>query len=182
MSLDDDVLCSDSGCDVLHFEILLKSCKFRIIFLYRPPNSDRYANIALAKLLSSLVDPHTNIQDTTIILGDFNLPCIDWSNSHVKFDGIHDFMFNCMSSLGMSQLVTQPTRIANSGHSSILDLIFSNDPLSIDVINYLPPFSTSDHMMIEFVIYCNYDLTTPPVDAGFNETYLPTGLKVTTIK
>ena len=171
MSLDDDVLCSGSGCDVLHFEIILKSCKFRIILVYRPPNSDRYANIALAKLLSSLVDPH--LLDTTIILGDFNLPCIDWSNSHVKIDGIHDCIFNCMSSLGMSQLVTQPTRIANTGHSNILDLIFSNDPLSIGVINYLPPFSTSDHMTIEFIIHCNNDLTTPPVDAGFDETYLP---------
>ena len=60
-----------------------------------------------------------------------------------------------MSHLGMSQLVTQPTRITNTGQANILDLIFTNDPLSINIVNFLPPFSTSDHLMIDFVIYYN---------------------------
>ena len=78
-----------------------------------------------------------------------------------------------MSSLGMSQLVTQPTRISNTGQSSTLDLIFTNDPLSINIVNYLPPFSTSDHLMIHFEIYYNTGPNTAPDDTNSSEIYLP---------
>ena len=70
----------------------------------------------------------------------------------------------------MSQLVTQPTRITNTGQSNILDLIFTNDPLSINIVNFLPPFSTSDHLMIDFVIYYN-SVASDKSDS--HETYLP---------
>ena len=139
--------------------------------MYRPPNIDKYANFALIKLLSSLVDPH--LLDSTIVLGDFNLPFINWSNSCVRNDGIHDSIFDCMTSLGMSQLVTQPTRISNTGQSSTLDLIFTNDPLSINIVNYMPPFSTSDHLMIHFEIYYNTGPNTAPDDVNSDEIYLP---------
>ena len=72
----------------------------------------------------------------------------------------------------MSQLVTQPTRIANTGHANILDLILTNDPLSINIINYLPPFSTSDHLMIHFIIYYN-SVSNIPDDTDLHETHLP---------
>ena len=172
MSSDCEVLCSDSGCDILHFVILLKHVKFRIISLYRPPCSSRNptSSASLVKLLSTLVDPH--LINTTIILGDFNLPFIDWSNSCARSDGIHDSIFNCLSVLGMSQLVTQPTRIANTGHANLLDLILTNDPLSINIINYLLPFSTSDHLMIHFIIYYN-SVSNIPDDTDLHETHLP---------
>ena len=126
-------LCNESCCDILHFEIVLRHDKFRMIFIYRLPNSCNkfettlHQTSALDKLLTELVDPH--LLYSTIILGDFNLPSIDWPNSFTKIDGIHDTIFNCMSSLGMHQIVTQPTRITNTSQTSILDLIFTNDPL-----------------------------------------------------
>ena len=167
----DDAMRSESGCDILHIEISKKNFRFRMILVYRPPNIDKYANVALIKLLSSLVDPH--LLDSTIVLGDFNLPFINWSNSCVRNDGIHDSIFDCMTSLGMSQIVTQPTRISNTGQSSTLDLIFTNDPLSINIVNYMPPFSTSDHLMIHFEIYYNTGPNTAPDDTNSNEIYLP---------
>ena len=150
-------LCNESGCDILHFEIVLSHDKFRMILIYRPPHSCNkvettlHQTAALDKLLNELVDPR--LLDTTIILGDFNLPSINWSNSFTKIDGIHDTIFNCMSSLGMHQIITQPTRITSTSQTSILDLIFTNDPLSTNIIDYLPPFSTSDHLMIHFSVY-----------------------------
>ena len=66
---------SESGCDILHIEISHKNYRFRMILVYRPPNIDKYANVSLIKLLSSLVDPH--LLDSTIVLGDFNLPFIN---------------------------------------------------------------------------------------------------------
>ena len=87
-----------------------------------------------------------------------------------RSDGIHDSIFNCLSVLGMSQLVTQLTRIAKTGHANILDLILTNDPLSINIINYLPPFGTSDHLMIHFIMYYN-SVSNIPDD--LHETHLP---------
>ena len=172
-----DDLRSDSGCDILYLEILLGHPKFRIILIYRPPNSCFKFHIvssqaiALDKLLTLFVDPH--LTDSTIILGDFNLPGINWFNSCTKIDGIPERIFNCMSFLGMHQIVTQPTRIASTGQSSILDLILTNDPLSINVGNYLSPFSTSDHLMIHFSIYHMQAQSVVFNDITPNVTHLP---------
>ena len=58
-----------------------------------------------------------------------------------------------MSSLGMTQFVCEPTRVSKTNSDNILDLIFSNDPISVHVSNHMPPLSTSDHHIIEFSIF-----------------------------
>ena len=58
-----------------------------------------------------------------------------------------------MSLLGMSQFVCDPTGMSESNNNNILDLIFSNDPLSVHVADHLAPLSTSDHHVIEFSIF-----------------------------
>ena len=40
--------------------------------------------------------------------------------------------------------------LAQAAQHNSLDLIFCNDPCAVVVTDYLPPFSTSDHVMIEF--------------------------------
>ena len=55
-----------------------------------------------------------------------------------------------ISNFGLHQFVTEPTQFSNTGTANTLDLLFSNDPCAIVVTNHLPPFSTSDHVMIEF--------------------------------
>ena len=62
----------------------------------------------------------------TIVLGEFNLPNIDWIENDLTLDGIHDVMYDCFSSLGFTQFLNEPTRISNSGNNNILDLILSN--------------------------------------------------------
>ena len=46
--------------------------------------------------------------------------------------------------------ITQPTRFDSTGTANTLDLLFCNDPCAVVVTDYLPPFSSSDHVMIEF--------------------------------
>ena len=89
----------------------------------------------------------------TIILGDFNLPKINWVDVGTVYDGIPDIMFDCMSSLGMIQFVIEATGIGNTGIENILDLVFSNDPLSVNIDSMHPPLSTSDHNLIEFEVF-----------------------------
>ena len=52
-----------------------------------------------------------------IIVGDFNFPDINWNNGNSNSVNGKEF-FNIVSSLGGSQLISQPTR-----GSSILDLL-----------------------------------------------------------
>ena len=49
----------------------------RILCVYRPPNCSNYYNENMCQLISHCSRNMTNV----IILGDFNLPLIDWSNN-----------------------------------------------------------------------------------------------------
>ena len=204
-------LISESDCEIVCFDIISKPMKIRFILVYRPPNLslskvDREQKMhALTKFITKLSDT----KDNTIILGDFNLPNIDWINFVSKHDVIGAIFVSCMSMLGMSQFINSPTRLASSSTSlsyssssltsptpssspfysstllpsppssppsssaptsfslssstlpsslssslqqtgNILDLILSNDPLSIHTVDYLPPLSSSDHLLLKF--------------------------------
>ena len=40
-----------------------------------------------------------------------------------------------------------------NGQGNILDIVLCNDPLGLTINNYLDPFSTSDHAMIDFSVF-----------------------------
>ena len=133
-----DILLQNSGTELVCLDLFMSRVKYRFINVYRPPNLTTAQVAALTKLLSDLSDPSC----TCIVLGDFNLPKINWLKSETVIrviDGIHNVIFDCMSSLGMTQFITDVTGISNSGTANILDLVFSNDPLSINVNAMLPP-------------------------------------------
>ena len=128
-------LISVSGCDIICFDIYFKIAKYRFILVYRPPvlflpKVDQVHKMqALTQILSSL----SATKATTFILGDFNLPNIDWINYNAKHNSIDDVFMNCMSTLGMTQFITNPTRLSFSTGENILDLILSNDPSSVHI-------------------------------------------------
>ena len=100
-----------------------------------------------------MIEKLSDLQITTLILGDLNFPDINWMKSTFKTNGIDDVFFNGMSLLGMNQFVCDPTRMSKFNNNNILDLIFSNDPLSVHIADHLAPLSTSDHHVIEFFIF-----------------------------
>ena len=147
-----------SGCDIVCVDIYFKSVKYRFILVYRPPmlflpkvDQDHEMQV-LTQILSSL----SATKDTTFILGDFNLPNIDWINLTAKHNGIDDVFMNCMSTLGMTQFITNPTRLSFSTDENILDLILSNDPSSVHINDPLPPISSSDHLLLVFDVFVPY--------------------------
>ena len=119
--------------------------------IYIPPNSSitQYEN--LFNFLNS-----TNIDSVNlIVLGDFNIPDIDW-NTLSGFPPVSrqfcDFVFDS----GLSELINCPTHI----HGNILDLLLTNceeliQCISVDNQSSLLP---SDHHSIIFKIA----LTKPP--------------------
>ena len=68
----------------------------------------------------------------------------------------------------MTQLVKDPTRISESSSSNILDLIFCNDPMSIQITNHLPPLSTSDHNIVEFIIFPPFNTSCSPLVSNYH--------------
>ena len=123
---------------------------------------------ALTQALSLLSAP----RDTTFILGDFNLPDIDWANHITIHDGVDDIFMNCMSTLGMTQFVREPTRLSHSNAENILDLILSSDISSVQISDTLPPISTSDHLLLSFNVFIPHPTSSTP-DATDTSSLVP---------
>ena len=122
---------------------------------YCPPHScfkTRADLLSHTQSLLHLLDKVSN-KDFIVIVGDFNLPKIDWSTFNFAIDGVHDVIFNRISQLGHTQFVDELTRLNNSAIGNTLDLIFSNDPMSINITNYSTPISSSDHCVVNFNVF-----------------------------
>lgn len=126
-------------------------CAYRNIILcvcYRPPN-------APANFCSDLHDALNMICSRfplapMFLLGDFNLPLINWSGpfpaASSSSSDYSDFISLC-SDFSFSQCVTEPTRITDAT-ANVLDLILTTDPNLASSITYLP--GISDHAILNF--------------------------------
>ena len=95
------------------FVDLLFSCNRKVTLgvFYRPPNNDAKP---LADLQAALQEFSTN---ELILLGDFNLPEIDWlTNRVLRQSDIYMLMMDIVQDNFLTQLINEPTR-----DSSILD-------------------------------------------------------------
>ena len=161
---------NDINCEIICFDIFVCKSTYRFILLYKPPNSCFGTAATLRKAMDLIIlalSELTTTQLTTFICGDFNLPHINWACDQTAFDGVHNLFYDFVNSLGMTQFVLHPTRFSPSGTSTTLDLIFSNDDLAVDVSNYLTPFSTSDHLTLEFSVF----FPNPPLTSGLDHTH-----------
>ena len=144
--------CTAAQTEVVCFDIYVAKTTYRIILLYRPPNSC-FTNVEHCKhgieALKTSLNELIHVQHTTFICGDFNLPNINWLTNNVILDDVHSNFFDFMSSHGMTQFVHQPTRHSSSGTDNVLDLIFSNDSLSVIITDIGHPLGMSDHATIE---------------------------------
>ena len=127
--------------------------------IYRPPrpkqgtNTTSHTKATIELIENSLSDCRHPI----VVLGDLNLPGIDWSSNIARVDGIHDAFLACFNKLGLTQFVDQTTRTNLTGNDSILDLVLSNDYVRIISIKCLPPFGTSDHNIVSFNVNLSDD-------------------------
>ena len=95
--------------------------KNRIIVVYRPPYSDLSAQRNMVDIVSCL-QTSTAVNYPSIIIGDFNLPHMDWNFITGPCDSLYDPFSNFIHDGGFTQFVSSPTRAAN-----IFDIVLSND-------------------------------------------------------
>jgi len=79
------------------------------------------------------------------LVGNFNLPNIDWALLNSPDDGIQSVFLKFRVEYGLYQYVKFPTR-----DDYILDLVFSSDYSSVSDSQIAETFSTSDHSMVRF--------------------------------
>ena len=129
------------------FEILAVTVYFddfslRFILVYLPNSLDPNICKGFFHEIKTLINPDRR----TIILGDFNLPEINWNTcsfpENQNYRYFYDFF---LASQPLDQIITFSTRGNN-----ILDLLLTNDLDLVTDICSLPPMGSSDHVMVKF--------------------------------
>jgi len=126
------------------FELVTDFSIYRFIIVYRPPDFNSIGRDYAKRLhdcLRYLCDTH----HTVFIVGDLNLPNINWADAEAPDDNIHSLFLKFCSDYGFEQYVTEPTR-----DSHVLDLVLCNDPFVVSELEVTEPFSNSDHCMVKF--------------------------------
>jgi hypothetical protein len=120
------------------FTVLAKN-PLHLILIYRPPNSGRENIEQLCQIMESA-------PENSILIGDFNLPEIDWTNKTAGRRGrpILDAAINN----NYEQMVSFPTH----SRGNILDLVLTNCPARINLLEEAGKLGNSDHVAIEMLV------------------------------
>lgn len=142
-----------------------------IICAYIPPNRALPFQLQkLGEMLTYLFDSQPD--DYYIVAGDYNMPCIDWKNKNpivLKKGSVEaqnsalDFI-NLTSYLDLSQY-----NFFHNAYDNLLDLVFSNTPLSIEKSDFPLVNEDSCHPAID--IYLT-DVTVPTIKPSIRKKYL----------
>ena len=106
---------------------------------YRPPNNTEIQDAALFAQITKMA------KRRTILMGDFNMPKIDWETMSADSQGIkfRDVVLDNF----LHQCVKLPTRNEN-----ILDLVFETEENLVKSVDITPPLGSSDHSSVTFQI------------------------------
>lgn len=124
------------------FQIQSNGRTTNVIVIYRPPDSNTEQNqLILQEIMKTTTCKR-------IVVGDFNLPDINWTTSTAYYAFSRDFL-SIVQESGLYQLVSKNTR-SRGNQSSLLDLLMVSDDTMIGDIQYQEPIAKSDHSVILF--------------------------------
>ena len=123
--------------------------------IYRSPNSTLANN---DKLMEKIEKANELAGDNRLlILGDFNVPKIDWINKDLQLGArpIENQFLDIINDCFLHQHVKEPTRFKNN-ESSTLDLILTKEENDIINIQVLQPLGQSDHGIVTADFICEW--------------------------
>ena len=136
---------------------------------YRSPSSSLDNDRDLFKLLDSL---NSLFQGKLLLIGDFNLPNIRWSNiiegNNCNSNSVEYKFISCLNHNNLLQHVQFPTRARASQTPHVLDLIITNDDFVEDIIN-LSPLGKSDHSVLQCICNLSVDKAVNLTKFNFNK-------------
>ena len=127
-----DIVCNHmedikkDGVETIWCEITHRNKVFRLALVYRPPNNSEINN---TNLINQIKD---NCSESTILIGDFNYPHINWETFGASTDFVN-FRGLCLDKY-LIQMVTESTRGEN-----ILDLVLTNIPNEVMKVETAAP-------------------------------------------
>ena len=124
-------------------------CVVSLGIFYRSPNSTSENNL---QMLTCIKDFSDTTGSKMLILGDFNLPRIDWSTLSAPVGSYEELFVEVIMENFLIQHVTEITRARNTGDGSMLDLVFSKDEEFINQIEFGPHLGKSDHLIIKIKV------------------------------
>ena len=120
-----------------------------VCLIYRSPNSSQQNNKLLLKSISDFCAHSGN---NAFILGDFNLPKIDWANNKASFMSYEEEFLTCLLDNFLHQHVLEPTRSRGGQQENILDLVLSKDEQDISEIELMSSLGKSDHLVMRIIL------------------------------
>ena len=132
--------------EVLAADVVVNRAKCRFVNVYRKPSY----SLEDAQYAQDLVDQLKQLSDvawSTVIVGDLNVPSIDWSSLTCPSDGIQDVILDFTCDNGFDQMVTEPTRGDN-----VLDVVLTNNRFLVSDVRVASPLGNSDHSRVNFVV------------------------------
>ena len=126
------------------FDLIGHHHRVRFINVYRPPGYDSNAVQYMCSLTNRLT-ALCNIDHTIAIVGDLNLPKMEWYIPCCPNCNIHNPFLRFVMENSLSQLVDFATRDNN-----ILDVILTNDVKLFSHVRPDAPVGASDHSSVKF--------------------------------
>ena len=123
--------------------------------VYRSPNSTPANNVKLMEKIEKANDLAG--ENRLLILGDFNVPKIDWINKELEIGArrIETQFLDAVNDCFLHQHIKEPTRFKNN-ESSTLDLILTKEEEDIINIKILQPLGQSDHGIVTADFICEW--------------------------
>jgi len=117
--------------------------------VYRSPNSSDENNRNLISLMNKIATPD---RSHLLIMGDFNLPGIDWDEDSCPHNEAHieTLFLESIRDTYLYQHVTEPTRVKVDQQPNILDLILTNEEGMVSDLSIEAPIQKSDHATLWF--------------------------------
>ena len=133
-------------CEIMVCEVQPNSCsKMAFILCYRPPGYDKslfvqYLDATLCKVYKEYVH--------VCVLGDFNMPDINWSGCDLAESQADNSFVNTVNSHSLDQL----NKVPSNSVGNILDLVFTNVCESYSAVTKVDCDFNSDHSILGFSI------------------------------
>ena len=128
--------------------------------MYRSP-SDKADSIEFENFVKNFENLHTKLLNENpfamFFTGDFNAHCLNWwSDGDSNHEGTA--IDNAFSTLGLSQIIHEPTNFETNKNPSCIDLVFCDQPNLVMESGVRPSL---DSFCKHQIIYCKLDLKIP---------------------
>jgi len=128
-----------SELEILVLDFVKFSPVLRVFVIYRPPHYYVKA-VSYVRLLTECLNSYqSNKKNVHLIVGDLNLPYVNWNVFTGPSDDINSIILNFVIDNGYNQLVNFETRSSN-----LLDVLLTDTDTLITSLTASPPISNSE--------------------------------------